>query len=236
MDPVVFPVLGLSVHFVFAFSFGPARSRRLSNSRPALSSVNGVAEVEVLGGRQAEIPGAVSIPARMQAHGLTPADVAQALNASKRRYRGRSPRGSLPALPRVVRHAFCEKRGPTSAHTVLKSGENGLVELDDVGDVQLGEAPEWTRVNADGKDAVLLNVKQQRGAKHGHAGVRCPRPRLAELKQTLPSDLKIANYYDQSDLIVGAAGRPVRGRHSSSARYSPAWYCWRSCATCALPW
>ena len=90
-------------------------------------------------------------------------------------------------------------------HTILKSGSNGVVELEDVGEVRLGEAPEWTRVNADGKDAVLVNIKQQRGASTV-ALVSEMRLKLAELSKTMPADIKIANYYDQSDLIVGSAG------------------------------
>lgn len=200
MDPTVFPVLGLSVTSANR-PLTALRDLAVYQLAPALSSVAGVAEVEVLGGRTAEYQVLLD-PDRLRAHALTPADVAQALSASN----------VVTAVGRLEDHyrlylALSDTRLKNEQdlrHTLLKSNANGVVDLEDVGEVMLGEAPEWTRVNADGKDAVLVNIKQQRGA-NTVALVADVHQKLASLAGTIPPDVKITNYYDQSDLIVGSA-------------------------------
>ncbi len=201
MDPTVFPVLGLSVSSPHR-SLAELHDIAIYRISPALSSVDGVAEVEVLGGRQSEYQVLLD-PARLQAYGLTPADVAQALDSGN----VVTAVGRLEDRYRLYL-VLADTRLKTEddiRHTILKSGSNGLVDLEDVGEVRLGEMPEWTRVNADGKDAVLVNIKQQRGANTIALAAEV-RQRLSALGSSVPADIKIANYYDQSDLIAAAAG------------------------------
>lgn len=201
MDPTVFPVLGLSM---------TSDSRPLTELHdlatyqvsPELSSVDGVAQVEILGGRQAEYQVLLD-PVRLQSLGLTPADVAQSLAASN----VVTAVGRLEDRYRLYL-ALSDTRLRTAQdieRTILRTGAQGVVELEDVGEVRLGELPEWTRVNADGKDAVLINIKQQRGASTV-AIAQEVRTRLQQLGKALPPGVKITPYYDQSELIVAAAG------------------------------
>jgi CzcA family heavy metal efflux pump len=201
MDPTVFPVFGLSL---VSPKRSPSALRDLATYTvsPALSTIDGVAQVEVLGGKQAEYQVLLDAPS-LQSHGLTAADVVQALNAGN----VVSAVGRLEDRYRLYL-ALADTRLQTEddiRHTVLKTAANGLVELEDVGEVRLGEAPGWTRVNADGKDAVLVNLFQQRGASTVALAAEA-RARLATLRKVLPADVRIASYYDQSGLIVDAAG------------------------------
>lgn len=201
MDPTVFPVLGVSL----ASDTRPLTDlwdRATYTIAPELSSVDGVAEVEVLGGRQAEYHVLLD-PARLRALGLTPADVSQALNAGNVSTAvGRiEDRDRLYLALSDTRLHSLEDVG----HIVVRSGAGGVVTLDDIAQVQLGTMPQWTRVNAQGKDAVLINIKQQRGA-NTVAIVRDVKQRLAGLKQSLPRDITIAPYYDQSELLLASAG------------------------------
>jgi len=77
MDPTVFPVLGLSITSSKR-SLAELHDIVTYQIAPTLSSLDGVAQVEVLGGRQSEYQVLLD-PALLQSHGLTPADVAQAL-------------------------------------------------------------------------------------------------------------------------------------------------------------
>ena len=80
-----------------------------------------------------------------------------------------------------------------------------MVLLEDVATVSREAVPQWTRVTADGHDAVLFQVYQQPGGNT----VQIQRqlgPKLAELQQRLPPDVRIANWYDQSEIIVSSAG------------------------------
>lgn len=160
MDPTVFPVLGLALT---SASRDPVSLRDFAyyQLRPVLSATPGVAQVEVLGGQQAEYQVLVD-PVRLQALGLTPIDVATALSANnvvtavgrlEDRYR------LYLALADSRLHSIDEIR-----RTILRSGGSGIVQLEDVADVHLGQLPQWTRVTANGRDAVLINIKQQRNA------------------------------------------------------------------------
>jgi CzcA family heavy metal efflux pump len=200
MDPTVFPVLGLSLTSKQR-SLTALRDLAVYQIAPALTSIDGVAQVEVLGGKKAEYQILLD-PVLLRSHGLTPADVAQILGAGN----------AVTAVGRIEDRyrlylALADTRLKSEQdlrHAIIKRSDEGVVELADLGSVQLGEAPSWTRVNADGEDAVLVNIKQQRGA-NTVALVTDVTAKLSEIRHGIPADVKIANYYDQSDLIVGSA-------------------------------
>jgi multidrug efflux pump subunit AcrB len=73
-----------------------------------------------------------------------------------------------------------------------------------VAEVRVGTAPAWTRVTADGRDAVLLNVRQARDANTLEL-VHALRKSLADHAREWPPDVHIATLYDQSELVSGAA-------------------------------
>ncbi|MEN6525857.1 MAG: efflux RND transporter permease subunit, partial [Candidatus Polarisedimenticolia bacterium] len=76
--------------------------------------------------------------------------------------------------------------------------------LSDVATVAPGTAPQWTRVTADGRDAVVFNVFQQPGG-NTVAIARGVQGKLEELRRRLPADVKVATWYDQSRLILDSS-------------------------------
>jgi CzcA family heavy metal efflux pump len=90
------------------------------------------------------------------------------------------------------------------ANTLLKAGPTGGIRLGDIARVQLSTAPQWTRVTANGHDAVLINIRQSRGANSVNL-VQLVRDQLAAHRQELPRDVKIGTFYDQSELVSAAA-------------------------------
>ena len=107
---------------------------------------------------------------------------------------------------------------------MLRSGGNGLVLLEDVATVSEGTRPQWTRVTADGHDAVLLQVYQQPGG-NTVAISQAIKAKLAAFQSKLPAGIHIANWYDQSQLIVSSAASVARCR-IRSAWCSPPSCCW----------
>ncbi len=200
MDPTVFPMLGLSLTSDKR-SLAELRDLGLYQVVPVLSSVDGVAEVEVLGGRSSEYQILLD-PMRLRSVNLAPADVERALTASN----------VITAVGRLEdRYRLYLVLADTRLSgiedirkSILRSDQQGIIRLEDVAEVTLGEAPSWTRVNADGKDAVLINIRQQRGA-NTVAIVKSVRERLKQLAGSLPPSVKITPYYDQSELIVASA-------------------------------
>ena len=83
---------------------------------------------------------------------------------------------------------------------ILRSDARGLIELEDVAEIRVGTAPDWTRVTAAGADAVLLNVYQQPDGNTVQIA-RDVAARVREYQRELPPDLHLAAWYDQSELI-----------------------------------
>lgn len=200
MDPTVFPVLGLTLTSEKR-DLVSLRDFAYYRLRPLLSAVPGIAQVEVLGGQQTEYQVLLD-PARLRAADLSGQDVAAVLAANN----------VVTAVGRLEdRHrlylVLADNRLTTLddiARTLLKSGPRGMVNLGDVAALRAGIAPSWTRVTAGGRDAVLVNIRQDRGA-NTPALTRAVRARLAAHSAELPADVTIAPYYDQSELVLAAA-------------------------------
>jgi CzcA family heavy metal efflux pump len=197
MDPTVFPVLGLSLT---SDEVKLDRLRDLAEFTvlPVLSRIEGVARVAVLGGDVRELH-VVADPAALAARGATLDDIARALGranvllgAGWISERGRLELvladGTLPDAAAVER-------------VVVKGEGPGAVRLGDVAGVEEGAEPRWTRVRADGREAVLVNVHQQRDG-NTVAIAAAVRAAAAGLGRLLPRGVRLSIYYDQSDLIV----------------------------------
>lgn len=201
MDPTVFPVLAYSITSG-NHSLVELRDIALYQIRPLLSTVKGVAKIGVQGGAREEYRVTVD-PARLAAYNLSLTDVANAISAAN----------VITAVGKMEEHyKLYLIISDTSFHnldqikeTILRSGKNGLVRLDDIATVSRGTAPQWTRVTADGHDAVLLQVYQQPGGNTVKIA-REIKKKLAEFRTHLPKGIKITNWYDQTDLILSSAG------------------------------
>ncbi len=200
MDPTVFPILAYSLTSASQSQTALYDLARYQ-LRPLLSSVNGVARIEVMGGAQEEYQVTVD-PARLLAYGLTLSDVAQALSAAN----------VVTAVGRLEDHyklylVISDTRLRNVKQigaTVIKTGSNGIVKLEDVAQVSDGVVPQWIKVNADGRPAVLLNIYQQPGSNSVQIA-RDLHAKLAAYKSQLPPGVKLANWYDQSMLVLDSA-------------------------------
>ena len=201
MDPTIFPVLGYSVTSDKA-SLVSLKNFAQYELRPLLTSVDGVAEVSVLGGRDAEYQIIID-PVRLQTLGLSNADVEAVLNGGNLvAVAGRLEDRSRLFLTLVDnRLTGVEDIGKI----ILKTSGNAIVHLDDVADVRLASAREWTRVTADGKTAVLVNIRQAPNA-NSLALATEVKSILARESPRFPPGVIITPYYDQSELIQSAAG------------------------------
>lgn len=202
LNPTVFPVLGLALtsktrDLVSLRDFAYFQLRR------ELTTVAGIASVETLGGRQEEYHVQID-PARLRALGISVNDIVAALSASN----------VVTAVGRLEDHyrlylvlSSAPLRGLEDIRrTILRSGGNGIVTLEDVAEVKRGTVPEWTTVTANGAEAVLVNVFQQPGA-NTVAIAQEVKARVAAF--AVPADIQIKPYYDQSELVL-ASEKSVR--------------------------
>ena len=199
MDPTVFPVIAYSLTSN-SHSLVELRDLALYTLRPALSTVSGVARVGVQGGRVEEYRVTVD-PDKLQSFNMTLSEVAGALSASN----------VLVAVGRLEQYDKLYlvvsdtrfKKLDEIEHTVLRSNPDGVVLLDDVATIEHSAEPQWVRVTADGHDAVLFQVYQQPSGNTVEIA-RGIKAKLREIRKQIPDGVKIADWYDQSDLILAS--------------------------------
>src|SRR5258706_1781307 len=200
MDATVFPIIAYSLT-------SPTQSLVQLNDlaqyqlRPLLSSVTGVSRVQVLGGAVEEYRVTVD-PSKLPAYGMTLDDVAKTLSAANIL----SAVGRLEDLYKLnlVVSDTRFRNLDEIRQTVLRSGPDGVVLLEDVAIVESATVPQWTRVTADGKNAVLFSIYQQPGSNSVQIA-NDVKARLAAYQAHLPPRVKITNWYDQSQLVVASA-------------------------------
>jgi CzcA family heavy metal efflux pump len=200
MDPTVFPVLAYSLTSKQQ-SLSALHDLAQFQMRPLLSSVEGVARVDVTGGATDEFEVAVD-PARLAAYKLSLADVSKAISASN----------VLMATGRIEDHyklylviadATITKLDDLR-NVVVSANGPAQIRLGDVATVRVGVTPQWMRVTADGQDAVLVNIYQQPGA-NSVAMAKAIRAKLSVFQSQMPPGVRLANWYDQSELVTAAA-------------------------------
>ncbi|HEV7817345.1 MAG TPA: efflux RND transporter permease subunit [Janthinobacterium sp.] len=200
MDPTVFPIIAYSL---VSDSLSPVQLRDLAEYqlRPLLSGVDGVSSVQVTGGALEEYRVTVD-PARLRAADLTADEVARTLAAS-------NVLGAVGKLEDhyklylVVSDSTLQNLEQLRA-TVLRNPGNALVRLADVASVERSTVPEWIRVTADGRDAVLFSVYQQPGSNSVQIA-RDIKARLADYQKQMPPGVHVASWYDQSQLVLESA-------------------------------
>jgi multidrug efflux pump subunit AcrB len=195
MDPTVFPIIAYSL---VSHTLSPVRLRDLAEYqlRPALSSIDGVSRVQVQGGAIEEYRVTVD-PARLAAFGLALDDVAKSVSSAN----------VISAVGRLEDHyklylAVSDARLDSLQRLrglVLRNSAGAVVRLVDVASIDTSAAPNWTRVTADGRDAVLFSVYQQPGSNSVQIATDV-KARLDALRVQLPPGVQIASWYDQSEL------------------------------------
>lgn len=199
MDPTVFPILGYSL-ISDRHSLTELHDLALYQVRPVLSTIAGVARIGVLGGAAAEYQVMVD-PVKLDSFGLTLNDLARTLSATN----------VVTAVGRLEDHfklylVTLNTQFQDLAQleqTIIRSGPDGMILLEDIATISLGTVPQWTRVTADGRDAVLFQVYQQPGG-NTVTIARDVVHALTELEKQLPAGVRVVNWYDQSQLILAS--------------------------------
>ncbi len=200
MDPTVFPVAAYSLTSARAT---PVELRRFADRvlAPQLSTIDGVARVMSQGGAAGEFR-IEADPAKLWSYGLSVDDVATAVSgANVLAAAGRiEDRGKL-----LLILTSSQLGDPRQIEDVVVKTVNGtVVRVRDVARVMAAPAPQWIRVTADGRDAVLVNVYQQPGGNTVQIA-KAVQAAFAKAKAQGPADMQVKAWYDQSDLILESA-------------------------------
>jgi multidrug efflux pump subunit AcrB len=198
MEPTVFPIIAYALTSD-KVSIPELRDLVRFQIIPLLTTVPGLAKVDMIGGADAEVQ--VHVDAhKLDAYGLAEADIVSALQGSN----------VLQATGKIEDHDKLYIVMSNALFTdieqvrnvVLKSDAHSVIRIRDVADVTAGQVPQWIRVVEDGKNAVLFQVYEQPdGNAVQIAGL--VRDKLASFK--FPDGVNVANWYDQSVLVTESA-------------------------------
>lgn len=173
--------------------------------RPALRTLPGVADINVLGGNAKSY---TVIPDRtlLSAAGLHFSDLVDAINRNNRN----DGAGRLDASENtlIVRSEGAIKTVDDLKHLVIRSGKANTppILVSDVAKVEIQSLTRYGAVTRDGQgEAVEGIVVALRGA-DASTLVTAIRTRLAELAPSLPPGIQVVPFYDRSALISKAVG------------------------------
>ena len=173
--------------------------------KPRLARLTGVATVNVAGGSVREYHITID-PQKLSARGLSIQQVSDAVKNS-----------NILASPGLIEEnhqleltlVSGQATKPDELNSIVIANVNNVpVTISDVATVGEGVEPNYTIVTADGHSAVLLNVLRQPDANTVNVTDEV-KAELADIQKSLPNDIKIAPFYDQS-ILVRASMNSVR--------------------------
>ena len=200
MDPTVFPILGYSITSDKRSAI-EIRDIAQNQLRPALSAISGVAKVDIAGGASEELHVEVDSLA-LAAHGVTLAELSAALS-------GWNVTQSVGRIEDRLKLYLVMAANSVSGvedveNIIVRAGPGGIIHVRDIATVARGRTPEWTRVTADGRDAVQIQVYQQPESNSIQLSSAAADV-VKHLQESLPRDVHLARWYDQSDLVRSSA-------------------------------
>ena len=170
--------------------------------KPRLLQIPGVARVDLVGGRTPEYHVLVD-PERLQAVNLTLSQVTDALTKNSQ---------ITPTGVHEENHTLylavvdARVRGISDIENLVVSvAGNRPIHIRDFARVERGPEPAFRVVTAEGVPAVLLNVRSQPDGSTLDIAAGLKRV-LKELRESLPPDVKVVTFYDQSLLVRESAG------------------------------
>ncbi|MBV9769080.1 MAG: efflux RND transporter permease subunit, partial [Bryobacterales bacterium] len=169
--------------------------------KPRLNRLNGVSTVVVQGGEEPEFE-IQPDPARLLRTSVT---VPGLLDAVRRSNMIDSP-GLLETNHQLVLSLVTGQVHNASdiANIVVKTDPAGIpIRIGDLGAVQPSVKPVYTLVRANGRPAVLLNIDRQPDSNTVQVADEV-HSEIDSIRKTLPSDVTLTPFYDQSDLVNAA--------------------------------
>lgn len=196
MNPSILPVIGYTLE---SHSKTPIELRLLANYtvKPFLSQVAGVSQVAIMGGKAKEYWLQLDQP-KMIRLGITPDTVTAALAATNF-IQSNGYLSDYRMLYLTITDATVHTIGDLN-NIIIKQAGTRAVRLVDIAEVSVHEAVEYVRINANGKDAVLVAITRQPNANLIQVSADMVK-KVEELKKTLPKDVVIKPYYMQADFV-----------------------------------
>ncbi len=199
MNPSILPVIGYTVESDVKT---PIELNLIATYiiKPFLSQIEGVSSVGIIGGKTKEFWLELD-QQKMMAVSITPEMVGAALNQNH----FISSNGYLSDYRRLyltITDAALYSLDEIS-NSVIRNDGKRIIRLKDIAAVNVREKTEYTRVNANGRQGLLVAILKQPNANLVNLSKNVA-DRKKDLEKILPEDVRLSLYYDQADFVNGA--------------------------------
>jgi len=196
MNPSILPVSGYTLE---SHDRSPIELRQLATYtvKPFLSQVDGISEIRVIGGKAKEYWLTLN-KQKMSTLGLTPDLISTALSNTNF-VKSEGYLSDYNMLYLTVTDATINAMDQLG-DLVISNNRKRVIRLKDFADVAVQESIEYTRINANGHDGVLIAVIKQPDANLVSLSADMD-DKVEQLKKILPHDVTIKPYYEQADFV-----------------------------------
>jgi CzcA family heavy metal efflux pump len=196
MNPSILQVIGYSLE---SKTRTPVDLKYLAKYtiKPYLSQVEGVSEIQILGGKEKEYQAELDIQ-KMSRLGITPEMVFSALGKTNF-IQSNGYVNSYRLMYLSVTDAMVDSRSKLEKLVISNNGKR-IITLGDIAVISIRDAREFVKINANGREGILIAVIKQPNTNliklSDDMSVK-----LKALRKTLPADVTINPYYIQADFV-----------------------------------
>ena len=196
MNQSLFPVYGYTLE-------NPSKTdvdlKDIANEivRPAFSQVKGISNVIIRGGRNKEFVIA-PYPEKMTELGIVPQDIITAFDNNN----FVSSAGLLPDHYRIYLTLIDTRVKDIEQlkNTIVKNINGRIVKISDIAEIKVEEQQEFVKINANGNNAVIIDLVKQPGVKLIDFAEEIEQ-KAEEIKNLLPKGYILKPYYNQAAFV-----------------------------------
>lgn len=195
MNPSILPVSGYTLE---SHNLSPIELRQLATYtiKPFLSQVDGVSEIRVIGGKVKEY-WLILNQQKMSSLGLTPDIITNTLGQTNF-IKSEGYLSDYKMLYLTVTDATVSTAEQLG--NMVISNKKRVTRLKDIADVQINPGIEYTKINANGHEGVLVAVIKQPNANLVSLSSAMDQ-KVADLQKILPKGVTLKPYYVQADFV-----------------------------------
>jgi CzcA family heavy metal efflux pump len=199
MNPSILPVIGYAIE---GKGMSAIELKKIANFtiKPFLSQIEGVSEIRIIGGKEKEYWLSLDFN-KMTALGITPDAISQVLSQTNF-IKSNGYLSDYRYLYLTITDAQVDDKGELE-NLVISNNGKGIVTLKDIAAVEIKEAKEYIKVNANGKESILVAVIKQPNSNLISLS-DAMKIKLEELKKTLPKGINIKPFYEQASFVNDA--------------------------------
>ena len=197
MNPSILQVIGYSLESSSQRHPIDMKMLALYTVKPFLSQVSGVSEVRISGGKTKEYWIRLNV-SKMGTLGITPDLVTTALSQTNF-IKSNGYLSDYHMLYLSVTDATVHSLDQLQSVVISNNGKR-IIQLKDFAEVSVKEANEFTRINANGRESILVAIIKQPNANLIDLSDQMA-AKVSELQKILPAGIVLKPYYVQADFV-----------------------------------